>query len=196
MKKLGILLIQLGSPKSPEVSDVKAYLKEFLGDPRVVDNQSLLWKIVLNLFILPSRSPKSAKAYNAIWTGETFPLFLHTEAFATKCPVFFFRHHDTPATRRTRIDRKRRGDVRFIRHSTLKPFSNIRPAKVVTYDSQGSTQVLVLSVISYRQTSSCNAGTSRFEIVLGGRISFSGGGILQTGDSSSPPGSWSPSGGR
>ena len=84
MNKLGILLIQLGSPKSPEVKDVKSYLSDFLGDPRVVDNQSLLWKIVLKAFILPSRSPKSAEAYSKIWTGSTFPLFLYTEAFTEK----------------------------------------------------------------------------------------------------------------
>ena len=84
MEKLGLLLIQLGSPKSPEVDDVKEYLKNFLGDPRVVDNQSLLWKFVLKAFILPSRSPKSAEAYKKIWTGSTFPLFHYTEAFTEK----------------------------------------------------------------------------------------------------------------
>lgn len=84
MKKLGILLIQLGSPKSPAVVDVKYFLKNFLGDPRVVDNQSLLWKFVLRAFILPIRSPKSAEAYKKIWTGTTFPLFQYTEAFANK----------------------------------------------------------------------------------------------------------------
>ncbi len=84
MKKLGILLIQLGSPKSPQVSDVKEYLREFLGDPRVVDKQDLVWKLVLNLFILPSRSPKSAAAYRSIWTGSTFPLFQFTESFVEK----------------------------------------------------------------------------------------------------------------
>ncbi|MCM8530986.1 MAG: ferrochelatase, partial [Lentisphaeraceae bacterium] len=84
MSKLGILLIQLGSPKSPKVEDVKSYLKDFLGDPRVVDNQSLVWKLVLNLFVLPSRSPKSAEAYSQIWTGDTFPLFKYTESFTEK----------------------------------------------------------------------------------------------------------------
>ena len=84
MKKLGVLLIQLGSPQSPEVSDVKKFLKVFLSDPRVVDKQTFVWKLVLNLFVLPSRSPKSAEAYKAIWTGETFPLFQYTEAFAER----------------------------------------------------------------------------------------------------------------
>ncbi|WDE95890.1 ferrochelatase [Lentisphaera profundi] len=84
MSKTGVLLIQLGSPASPAVSDVKAYLSEFLGDPRVVDKQNFTWKIILNLFILPSRSPKSAEAYAKIWEGDTFPLFRNTESFTTK----------------------------------------------------------------------------------------------------------------
>ena len=83
-KKTGVLLIQLGSPKSPAVADVKAFLKDFLGDPRVVDSNPFLWKIILNLFVLPSRSPKSAEAYKAIWTGDTFPLFKNTESFSEK----------------------------------------------------------------------------------------------------------------
>ena len=83
MKK-GILLIQLGSPKTAEVKDVKSYLKEFLEDPRVVDKQSWVWKLVLRLFILPSRSPKSAEEYQKIWKDETFPLFKYTEEFTQK----------------------------------------------------------------------------------------------------------------
>lgn len=84
MSKIGILLIQLGSPASPAVSDVKAYLSEFLADPRVVDKQNFAWKIILNCFILPSRSPKSAEAYAKIWEGDTFPLFRNTESFTAK----------------------------------------------------------------------------------------------------------------
>ena len=85
-QKKGILLIQLGSPKSPVVKDVKEYLREFLSDKRVVDKQGFLWNIILNLFVLPSRSPKSAQAYQKIWLEEkqTFPLFYFTEKFAQK----------------------------------------------------------------------------------------------------------------
>ena len=76
-----ILLAQLGSPASPRVKDVRVYLREFLGDPRVVDAPPLIWKIVLNLFILPTRPYKSARAYGRIWNGESFPLIENTEAF-------------------------------------------------------------------------------------------------------------------
>ena len=52
-RKTKVVLVQLGSPKSPAVSDVRKYLKEFLGDPRVVDINPLAWKLILNLFVLP-----------------------------------------------------------------------------------------------------------------------------------------------
>jgi len=74
MRKTKIVLVQLGSPKSPSIKDVRSYLKEFLGDPRVVDINPLLWKIILNLFVLPLRPYKSAKLYERIWDGRGFPL--------------------------------------------------------------------------------------------------------------------------
>ena len=83
MKK-GILLIQLGSPKTTNISDVKSYLREFLTDPRVIDKQGIMWNLILNLFILPSRSVKSANEYKKIWQNDTFPLFKYTEEFTEK----------------------------------------------------------------------------------------------------------------
>jgi ferrochelatase len=74
MRKTKIVLVQLGSPKSPSVKDVRSYLREFLGDPRVVDINPTLWKIILNLFVLPLRPYKSAKLYERIWDGKGFPL--------------------------------------------------------------------------------------------------------------------------
>jgi ferrochelatase len=81
-EKTKIILGQLGSPKSPKTSDVRHFLKEFLGDPRVVDINPLLWKIILNLFVLPFRPKKSAKAYSRIWKPEGFPLVTNTEKVA------------------------------------------------------------------------------------------------------------------
>ena len=82
--KVNIVLLQLGSPKSPAVSDVREYLKEFLGDPRVVDMNPTLWKIILNLFVLPFRPKRSAKAYARIWSGSGFPLVDITEELREK----------------------------------------------------------------------------------------------------------------
>jgi len=72
--KTKVILGQLGSPKSPSTRDVRAFLREFLGDPRVVDLPRWLWAIILNLFILPFRPKRSAKLYSRIWDGDGFPL--------------------------------------------------------------------------------------------------------------------------
>lgn len=66
--KTGVLLIQLGTPDSPERSDVARYLREFLGDPRVIDEpKGILRKILVNGIIVPFRAPKSAKIYKELW---------------------------------------------------------------------------------------------------------------------------------
>ena len=62
-KRTGILLLNLGTPDSPAVKDVRKYLKEFLNDPRVIDLPWLKRKILVNLIIVPLRAPKSAKEY-------------------------------------------------------------------------------------------------------------------------------------
>ncbi len=85
-----VVLVQLGSPKSPKVSDVRSYLKEFLADPRVVDINPFVWKIILNLFVIPFRPKKSAALYSRIWEGNEFPLTRITREFSEKvnqlCP--------------------------------------------------------------------------------------------------------------
>jgi protoporphyrin/coproporphyrin ferrochelatase len=73
MKK-GVLLVNLGSPDSPSVPDVRRYLREFLMDKRVLD---VAWPVrfcVVNFAILPSRPKQSAHAYQSIWTPEGSPL--------------------------------------------------------------------------------------------------------------------------
>jgi ferrochelatase len=82
--KTKVVFVQLGSPKSPDVRDVRAFLKEFLADPRVVDINPILWKIILNCFVLPFRPSKSAKLYSRIWDGASFPLLTITKAFTDK----------------------------------------------------------------------------------------------------------------
>ncbi len=74
MKKQGVLLVNLGSPDSPTVPDVKKYLREFLMDGRVLDAP---WPIrfgIVNFAILPKRPKESAHAYHSIWTAEGSPL--------------------------------------------------------------------------------------------------------------------------
>lgn len=85
MKKTGVLLIQLGTPDSPGVEDVRIYLKEFLNDPRVIDLPWLGRKLLVNGIIVPFRAPKSAKIYKKLWehgNGKS-PLLTYTENVVT-----------------------------------------------------------------------------------------------------------------
>lgn len=83
-RKVKVVIGQLGSPKTPKPSDVRVFLKEFLGDPRVVDLPRFFWWLILNLFVLPFRPKKSGKAYGRIWDGEKFPLIENTKLFADR----------------------------------------------------------------------------------------------------------------
>jgi ferrochelatase len=72
--RIGVLLINLGTPDAPEVRAVRRYLAEFLSDPRVIEIPAIAWKPILHGFILRTRPRKSAEAYNQIWTNEGSPL--------------------------------------------------------------------------------------------------------------------------
>ncbi len=65
--KTGVLLVNLGTPNSTSWLDIRKYLKEFLSDRRVIEVNPIIWKIILNLFILTFRPGKTAKAYKKIW---------------------------------------------------------------------------------------------------------------------------------
>lgn len=72
----GILLVNLGTPDSTKVSDVRKYLRQFLMDERVIDKPYLLRKFVVECFILPTRPKASAEAYQSIWWEEGSPLLI------------------------------------------------------------------------------------------------------------------------
>ena len=74
MSSQGVLLINLGSPDSTSVPDVRRYLREFLMDPRVIDSPWPVRALVVYGFILPRRPAQSAEAYEKIWTREGSPL--------------------------------------------------------------------------------------------------------------------------
>lgn len=81
-KKVGVLLIQLGTPDSPKNSDVRRYLKEFLMDPRVIDIPFFSRFLLVRGIIVPFRTPKSAKIYKELWNlgnGKS-PLLTYTES--------------------------------------------------------------------------------------------------------------------
>lgn len=70
MERVGVLLVNLGTPDTADARGVRVYLKEFLSDPRVIENQGLLWKIALNGIILNTRPRRKAKDYLKIWNTE------------------------------------------------------------------------------------------------------------------------------
>jgi ferrochelatase len=84
LKKTGVLIVNLGTPDAPSTPKVRSYLREFLGDPRVIDINPVGRWILLNLFILPFRPRKSAEAYEKVWTSDGSPLLAHTKAFAER----------------------------------------------------------------------------------------------------------------
>ncbi|MDT8282846.1 MAG: ferrochelatase [Gammaproteobacteria bacterium] len=81
-EKLGILLVNLGSPDAPTASAVRRYLAQFLSDPRVIEANRFIWWLVLHGIILRIRPPRAAKAYQKVWTDNGSPL-VHTSKLQT-----------------------------------------------------------------------------------------------------------------
>lgn len=77
--KRGIVLMNLGSPDSTAVKDVRRYLNEFLMDERVIDIPYIFRLLLVKGLITPTRAPKSADAYKTIWTKEGSPLIVFTK---------------------------------------------------------------------------------------------------------------------
>lgn len=73
-KKTAILLVNLGTPDEPTPSAVRAYLREFLSDTRVIEIPKLIWQIILNAFVLTTRPKRVAHAYQSVWTADGSPL--------------------------------------------------------------------------------------------------------------------------
>jgi protoporphyrin/coproporphyrin ferrochelatase len=82
--KIGVLLINLGTPDSPSVRDVRRYLFEFLNDPRVIDINPIGRFFLVNFIIVPFRAPKSAKIYKELWTEQGSPIMIYGESVKKK----------------------------------------------------------------------------------------------------------------
>ena len=83
-ERIGILLVNLGTPAAPDTASVRRYLKEFLSDPRVIEYPRWLWWLVLNGVILNIRPARSAHAYQQIWTEHGSPLLFHSQRLTDK----------------------------------------------------------------------------------------------------------------
>lgn len=103
--RTGVLLVNLGSPDSPSVPDVRRYLKEFLNDPFVINIPSLIRYFLVNGIILNTRPKKSAEAYSKVWMKEGSPLLFHTRNLTDKVraklqiPVEFGMRYGKPSIR-------------------------------------------------------------------------------------------------
>ena len=84
MSKKGVLLVNVGSPDSPAVKDIKRYLRKFLMDERIIDLPYLLRYTLVNGIILNTRPPKTSKAYQKIWWNEGSPLIVITKRLTEK----------------------------------------------------------------------------------------------------------------
>lgn len=79
MRKQGVLLVNLGTPDSPSVPDVRRYLDEFLMDERVIDINPINRTLLVKGIIVPFRGPKSAKIYQKVWSDKGSPLLYYSE---------------------------------------------------------------------------------------------------------------------
>lgn len=102
-KRTGLLLVNTGSPDSPDVADVRRYLGQFLMDGRVLDQPWPLRKLIVSGFILPSRPKRSAEAYRAIWWPEGSPQVVLSRRLAeslqatTSMPVALAMRYGNPS---------------------------------------------------------------------------------------------------
>lgn len=114
--KKGILLVALGTPRSCETDDVRDYLKEFLGDPLVIQKPRWIWLPILHGIILKTRPQKSAEMYKQIWSEEGSPLLKYTiaqteqlQAICEDIDVRYAMTYGEPRIAQTLADMKKDG---------------------------------------------------------------------------------------
>jgi ferrochelatase len=97
--RIGVLLVNLGTPEAPTPAAVRTYLREFLSDPRVVEIPRILWWPILHLFVLATRPKASARRYAQVWMSDGSPLRVHTERQTTLLRGYLGeRAHQLPLT--------------------------------------------------------------------------------------------------
>jgi len=87
MDQTAVILVNLGTPDSPTLPDVRRYLFQFLNDRRVIDLPWVLQKALVNLIIVPFRAPKSTKLYEQLWSEKGSPLLYYSEQVAAEIQI-------------------------------------------------------------------------------------------------------------
>ena len=126
LARIGILLVNLGTPDAPTAAAIRPYLREFLSDPRVVEIPRPLWWLILNGIVLPLRPRRSAAKYALIWTREGSPLAVHTarqaillkgylgERIKTPHTVSWAMRYGQPSIRKALLDLREQGCDRIL----------------------------------------------------------------------------------
>jgi protoporphyrin/coproporphyrin ferrochelatase len=140
--RIGVLLVNLGTPEAPTPKAVKRYLKQFLSDRRVVEIPALLWQPILRGIILNTRPKKSAANYAKVWTEKGSPLAFHTIAQA-----------DALASRL--------GDAALVRHAMRYGAPAIGTV-LEEMKAAGCTRILIAPL--YPQYSGATTGTVQDEV--------------------------------
>jgi protoporphyrin/coproporphyrin ferrochelatase len=152
--KVGVLLVNLGTPEAPDAPAVRRYLREFLSDPRVIENQGLVWKLVLNGIILQVRPRRKAHDYQKIWNAERneSPLKTITRAQADKLAVALA------------------GDVRIVVDWGMRYGEPSIAGRLAALTAQGCTRILVIPLYpQYCAATTATVGDGVFRALMGMR---------------------------
>ena len=83
-ERIGVLVVNLGTPDAPTYLAAQRYLREFLSDRRVIDSSRLIWLPLLYGLVLPFRPLRTARKYRKIWMPDGSPLAVYSQRLATK----------------------------------------------------------------------------------------------------------------
>lgn len=152
MENRGVLLVNLGSPNSTSIEDVRNYLNEFLMDKYVLDLPWITRKLLLNFFILPTRPEKSAKAYGTIWTEQGSPLMINSKQCMeqlrkqTSIPVELAMRYGKPNMAEALSNLTKQPDIKEILLFPLYPHYAMSSVKTVIERAKSLMQEMSLSI--------------------------------------------------
>lgn len=142
MKKSAVLLVNLGSPETPKLKDVREYLNQFLMDPFVIHLPWLLRRLIVSLLILPRRPKSSAQAYQSIWTEQGSPLIVLSEQLRAALqrkldfPVAMAMRYGNPSIQSELIKLTKNPDINEILFVPLYPHYAESTVKTAVVEAQ------------------------------------------------------------